>query len=133
MAGVSSKSSGFEKNVSTLRTKGLIDYPGSNAVCFTDQGRKLAPGISSPMSAEELFDRVRRMVSGPQSALLEVLRNVWPKPISRDDLAERAGVSALSSGYEKNVSTLASRELAEYPQKGMVKLQDWVMLQEMAA
>jgi hypothetical protein len=130
LAGVSSKSSGFEKNVSTLRTGGFIDYPGSNLVMLTDAGRSIAPSIGRPLGADELFDRICRLVSSPQAELLKVLRSFYPRALSREDLAERAGVSQLSSGYEKNVSTLSSRELVNYPQQGMVRLQDWVMLEE---
>jgi hypothetical protein len=133
LARVSSKSSGFEKNVSTLRTAGMIDYPEPNMVTLTDKGRGIAPAIDQPMDPTELFHRITSLVSAPQAELLKVLRTVYPKALAREDLADRASVSHLSSGFEKNVSTLSSRELVHYPQQGMVKLQDWVMLEEQAA
>jgi hypothetical protein len=130
LARVSSKSSGFEKNVSTLRTAGMIDYPEPNMVTLTDKGRSIAPSIDQPMDPAELFHRITSLTSAPQAELLKVLRTVYPKSLTREDLAERANVSSLSSGFEKNVSTLSSRELVLYPQQGMVKLQDWVMLED---
>jgi hypothetical protein len=133
MARVSPKSSGFEKNVSTLRTAGMIDYPGPNQVALTEEGRALAPSVESPITANDLFDRISRLVSTPQAELLKVLRNVYPNIISREELANLADVSASSSGFEKNVSTLSARDLISYPQPGKVRLQDWVMLEEAAA
>jgi len=120
VAGSSSKSSGFEKNVSTLKTAGLIDYPESGRVALTDGGREAAAWPHTAATEEELQDAIYRMVSGPQSTLLRVLVAEYPEGLTREELADHAGVSMLSSGFEKNISTLKSFELITYPARGEV-------------
>ena len=120
VARVSSKSSGFEKNVSTLRTAGLIAYPAGNLLALTDEGRAIAVAPSKPPTTAELHDAVCERLSGPQQVLLRVLIDAHPDGLTREDLAARAEVSAVSSGFEKNVSTLRSLGLAVYPAQGTV-------------
>lgn len=120
LADQSPKSSGFEKNVSTLSTKGLIRYPVPGELQLTEAGRNAAntPGLK-PTSAE-LQGSIASKISRPQWALLEVLIKVYPAPLTREDLAAAAGVSATSSGFEKNVSTLSGFGFVEYPVRGSV-------------
>lgn len=120
VAGTSSKSSGFEKNISTLRTAGLIEYPEPGRVELTDAGRQAAVWPDETPTDVELQEAIYRMVSGPQAALLRVLVDAYPDGLTREELAERAGASVLSSGFEKNVSTLKSFELVTYPVRGEV-------------
>lgn len=120
VAGVSPKSSGFEKNVSTLRTLGLIDYPDGGRVCLTAAGEQAANHPTSTPTNDELWQSIYRMVSGPQATLLAVLIEHYPAALEREQLAELAGVSAASSGFEKNISTLRSFELVDYPSRGEV-------------
>jgi hypothetical protein len=120
VAGASSKSSGFEKNMSTLRTAGLIDYPGWGRTSLTEQGRALAEWPATPATTEALQHAIFAMVSKPQARLLRVLIEVYPEALPREELADRAEVSVVSSGFEKNVSTLKSFELIGYPSKGYV-------------
>jgi hypothetical protein len=128
IAGVSPLSSGFEKNVSTLSAKGMLRYPASGRVALTEVGRTLVPPISTPLTTESLLDRVCRLLSGPQETLLRVLHREYPNALTRSELARLANVSELSSGFEKNVSTLFGRELVEYPGKGEVVCADWLFI-----
>jgi uncharacterized protein len=128
IAGVSPLSSGFEKNVSTLSAKGMLRYPASGRVALTEVGRTLVPPISTPLTTESLLDRVCRLLSGPQETLLRVLHREYPNALTRSELARLANVSDLSSGFEKNVSTLSGRELVEYPGKGEVVCADWLFI-----
>jgi len=124
VAGVSSKSSGFRANVSTLSGLGLIQYPGNGRIALTDAGREEAEEPVVHPTVEALHDAVYRMVSGPQAQLLQVLISHFPEPVTREQLASEAGVSMASSGFRANVSTLSGFELLEYPQPGMVKAAD---------
>lgn len=124
VAGSSPKSSGFEKNLSTLRTAGLIDYPDQGRVALTDAGRSAAHKPAHAPTESALHEAIYRMVSGPQAVLLRVLVGLRGKAIARDQLAREANVSALSSGFEKNISTLRGFELIDYPQKGSVVATD---------
>lgn len=120
LAGSSSKSSGFEKNLSTLRTAGLIDYPSQGYVALTDAGTAVAETPSAPLTDDELQQAIYRKLSRPQAELLRVLVEAHPTALDREELAARAGVSAASSGFEKNVSTLRTFGFVDYPARGSV-------------
>lgn len=59
-----------------------------------------------------------------------MLIEVYPKALARQDLAEKASVSAASSGFEKNVSTLSGLGLVEYPDKGHVRAKQLLFLEK---
>lgn len=128
LAGVSPLSSGFEKNVSTLSSRGLIRYPGKGEVALTEEGRAVAPPSEVPVTTEEMLARIKQLISGPQAELFQILHDKHPYDLSREELAQLARVSEKSSGFEKNVSTLSSRELVTYPAPGRVRAADWVFL-----
>ncbi len=119
-AGVSSKSSGFEKNLSTLRTKGLLDYPKPGELCLTAPGKTLAHYPDTPATAEDLHQAWLGQLSEPQGKILRALIERYPSPADKERLASEVGVSALSSGYEKNLSTMRSLGIIDYPSPGMV-------------
>jgi hypothetical protein len=120
LADQSPRSSGFEKNISTLKTVGLIDYPAPGFVILTDSGRAAANGPERPPTVEELHESIRRKVSGPQWALLAALIDRYPEDYTREQVAEKANASAASSGFEKNISTLRSLGFIDYPAPGKV-------------
>ncbi len=123
VAGVSPTSSGFEKNLSTLRTMGLIDYPSQGLLTLSEVGRGVAQAPTAPAGLEELHDAWLRSksLSRPMAHLLTIVLKEYPEAICREDLAEEAGVSPTSSGFEKNVSRLSSLGLVRYPEPGWVE------------
>ena len=123
LADASPKSSGFEKNVSTLKGLVLIEYPFSGELRLTQAGRDAANAPATPPTNAELHAAIRSKISGPQWALLEALIR-QRVPLSRAELAEQAGVSAASSGFEKNVSTLSGFGFVTYPERGYVQVAD---------
>lgn len=130
LANASPRSSGYENNVSRLRTLGLLDYPSGGEVQLTAAGRQAAtPGPHVPGSSEELHEMIYRKLSRPQGVLLRVLIEHYPKSLSRADLAAAAGVSAASSGYENNVSALSGIGLVEYPDRGHVRAKSLLFLE----
>lgn len=128
-AGASPKSSGFEKNVSTLSTGGLIRYPGPGRLALTDAGAAQAEHVGTPPTVEEFQEYIYRLISGPQARLLRFLVSAWPEAIDREQLAARGGVSPRSSGFEKNVSTLSSFGFVEYPERGYVAATEMLFLE----
>lgn len=128
VAGASAKSSGFRANVSTLSGLGLICYPSNGCVGLTEEGRARAAAPSRMPTAEALQEAVYAMLSGPQADLLRVLVAMEGQPLSREELAARAGVSALSSGFRANVSTLSGWEMVTYPAQGLVAAADLLFL-----
>lgn len=123
LADASPKSSGFEKNVSTLSTLGYISYPRPGDLRLTEEGRAVSNPPSIPPSSAALHQAIKAKISGPQWALLEVLI-LQRVPLSRAELAAQAGVSAASSGFEKNVSTLSGFGFVVYPERGYVQAAD---------
>lgn len=126
VSGYSSKSSGFEKNISTLRTNGYIDYPQQGFLQLTDAGREVAETPDTPMTQEELHQAFYRMVGTTKGGLLSIIISAYPKPLTREELADRSGYSVKSSGFEKNVSQLSSWGLIEYPVRGQVRAAEFL-------
>lgn len=105
----SPKSSGFEKNVSTLRSGGLLEGNGKTQLFrLSDGGRAIANVPDVPASSEELQRAVYAKISTPQERMLRALVDVFPRNLTWDELAEKGEQSPTSSGFEKNVSTLKS-------------------------
>lgn len=132
MADTTSKSSGFEKNLSTLRTAGLIDYGAGSTVYLTPDGRDSAADVEAPGTAEDVQEAVIAKVSRPQAAILRALIAAYPGPLPREDLAERAGTTPSSSGFEKNLSTLKTLGVIDYPERGWVVALPVLFLEERA-
>lgn len=108
LAEQSPKSSGFEKNVSVLRSGGYIDGNRNRGLSLLANGRNIAAPQVAPPTNEALWDAVCQRISLPQSRILRALIGAYPDPFRWDDLAARAEQSPASSGFEKNVSVLRS-------------------------
>lgn len=129
LADQSPRSSGYEKNVSTLKTAGLIDYPASGYLALTSAGAAAAQKSTVPLTDAGLHSIIRSHVSGPQWRLLEALIEVYPQDLDRATLAARADTSHTSSGFEKNVSTLRSLGFIDYPSQGRVVATQFLFVQ----
>jgi hypothetical protein len=121
IAGTSTKSSAFDNNRSRLRSAGYIDYPQSGRVQLTEAGRKIAPPPSIPQTNEALHEAVMSKVSPVIGRMLKVLIETYPREVSLEDLAKRAGTSTTSSAFDNNRSWLKARGLAAYPRTGFVR------------
>jgi Mn-dependent DtxR family transcriptional regulator len=124
VAGVSPTSGGYFNNLGALRSQGLIVYPQSGMVGFTDEGRACAVTPDDPRPVHE---RWLGVVTAPQRAILETLIELHPEPITKDELAERIGVSPTSGGYFNNLGRLRTLGAVDYPQPGSVSLTRHVM------
>ncbi len=81
----SPKSSGYEKNISTLRTAGLIE--GSrDAIRLTDHGHAVAQPPDRPANDDELRRMIYAKISTPQQRMLEAILSAG-RPLSWDELA----------------------------------------------
>lgn len=114
LSGQSPKSSGFEKNVSTLRTAALIEGNGKTiGFELTSDGRYRAFAPSAPATSADLHDAIYAKISTPQERMLRALITSYPRNLTWDELAEKGEQSPTSSGFEKNVSTLKSYGLVD--------------------
>ena len=118
---VSPSSSGYEKNLSTLKTAGLIDYPQQGFVGFTEEGRSCA---ASDDDGRPLHEFWLEIVNAPKAKILRAL--LEHDSLSREDLAAAAEQSDTSSGFEKNLSTLRTIGAIDYPAPGQVALTEYV-------
>lgn len=110
------KSSGYEKAIGALRTRGLIDYPDSSSVILTSEGLTFANQPGSPLSSQDLQGRLMRLVQPKASEILTVLIEKYPDAINRQELAEAVGYTNLkSSGFEKAIGRLRTMGLLDYP------------------
>jgi hypothetical protein len=111
----SPRSSGFEKNMSTLRSSGYIRYPNSDSMELTDEGRQIAQADAGGTTLAEIHAGWREIVSGPQWRMCQALIGVYPDAMERAALAAESSQSVTSSGFEKNLSTLRTLGLIAYP------------------
>jgi hypothetical protein len=122
---VSPSSSGYEKNLSTLKTLGMIEYPRQGEVAFTPEGQAeaAAPFDDGTPPAEFWL----AIVNEPKAKILRALIDEHPTAMARVAIAQKADVSENSSGFEKNLSQLKTLGAIEYPMSGVVALTRFVM------
>ena len=122
VARYSPKSSGYEKQISNLRSDGLIDYPTDGRLCLTDAGKARSEANVGDTPLECCY-----AVLGRDSCAGRILNAlVDGKRVTRAELAERSGYSDRSSGFEKQISTLRGLGLITYPGDGMVQIAEWI-------
>lgn len=117
LAGYSVSSSSFEKALSGNNTAGLGRYPSSDSVELTEAGRALANPQRIPLDTRELHNVIFSRLPSPQAKALRPLIEVYPKPMKREEIADRAGYSVSSSSFEKALSSLRTMGLIDYPSK----------------
>ncbi len=121
LADASPKSSAYINNLGALRSAGLIDYPQQGFVALTPTGRALAQVDSSdPSTSAELQRTICAKLPAPQARILTALCNVYPRPLTRQALAQQADASVTSSAFINNLGALRSLGLLDYPQQGIV-------------
>lgn len=128
VAGTSPNSSGYEKNLSTLRTAGLIAYPKGGYLGLTAEGERIAEVDVEVSTVDELIPVLTGKLGRPKGRILELLAKHYPDPISREDLADEIPVSVNSSGFEKNLSGLRSLGFLDYPERGYVVATEALMI-----
>lgn len=119
-AQASPKSSGYSNNLGAMRTAGLIDYLTPGTASLTVAGRAIADATTAPSTADELQAYVRSLVGPARARIVDALIDVYPDMLAKEDLADRAGASATSSGYSNNLGSLRSLGLIDYPAPGHV-------------
>lgn len=132
LAGASHRSSSYSNNLGALRTAGLIQYTGTAGVALTADGALKAPHFDAPQEASEMLARCLRILSGPQQKILQAVAYKYADSgaaISKDELAELAGVSPLSSSFSNNLGALRSAGMIEYVGSGNVKCASWLFLE----
>ena len=104
-----------------MRTKGLIDYPAPGQLGLTAAGAGMASRPPSPPSKQGLVDTIGQRLGPRHRRLLNAVWNAG-RNLARDELAERAGVSATSSSFANDLGKLRTLGLLDYPAPGKVGL-----------
>lgn len=128
-AGKSSGSSTFERYAAQLRSAGLIDYPQSNRMRLTEEGRSRAKVNSEPLSSEELQERALQLLTPYQADILRALIAAHPEALAVDELGARSGKAHGSSTFERYLASLTSMEMIERPRPKAAKAADWLFLE----
>jgi hypothetical protein len=118
--GKSPKSGGYNNDLGKLRSSDYIDYPLDGLVSLTESGLKEADASDAPRSLAELHAQVERLVKPARWEIVSTLISLYPKSITRDDLAARIGRSSGSGGFNNNLGMLRSSGIIDYPGEGNV-------------
>lgn len=114
-------STGFVKATSALRTEGYIDYPDAETMVLTDIGLRHAVQPSNPRSSEEIQNRICNILGGKSAEVLRPLIDAYPSPMSRMEVANRAGYTNLAStGFVKVISRLRTLGFVDYPDRNSI-------------
>ncbi len=116
---VSPTSGGYFNNLGGLRSAALIEYPTGGTVTLTAEGRAIAHE-SDPTTVEQMQAMLCEKVGAARAAILRALIEVYPADLSRDELAERIGVSPTSGGYFNSLGSLRTLGVLDYPSPGQV-------------
>jgi hypothetical protein len=123
-AKVSPTSGSYANNLGRLRTQGLIDYPAPGTACLTDAGRaKANPPARTPTLAD-LHASWYGILAAPAAKILRVLVEAYPGALSKEDVAERIGVSPTSGSYANNLGHLRTLGAITYPTRGAARAAD---------
>lgn len=115
LSGYSVKSTSFKNPASDLKRHGLIEYPDSQSLCLTDEGRARANPQPSPANTAELHEIIFRKITGAQARILKPLIDAYPDQLDRETLAELAGYSAKSTSFKNPLSDLKGFGFVGYP------------------
>jgi uncharacterized protein DUF87 len=115
LAGYSASSTGFTIPLGNLRKYGWAIYPDSETVELTQEGRARANHPPALLTTEELHASIFSKLTGPQARILKPLIDAYPDPMNREELADRAGYSASSTGFTIPLGNLRSMGLIDYP------------------
>ncbi len=127
-AGFSNTGGGFHNNLSKLRVMGYIDYRNTN-VFLTEEGQTKVNAVQSPGNTEELQQMWRELLSDSQKKIFDVVIEIYPDQITREELAERTGFSNTGGGFHNNISKMSIMQIIEYPEQGSVKATKNVFLE----
>lgn len=112
LTGYASTGGGFNNALSSNRSAGRLEGAGDN-LRITPRGlADLGPFEPLP-HGRELLDHWRRQLSKAERAALDALVDAYPDPLTKEQLAERAGYEASGGGFNNALSRLRTLELIE--------------------
>lgn len=117
----------FNNYVGNLRSRGLIEYAGGGMMHLSDEGRAAAPQSDHVLTTEALVESCLRLLTPKQQEMLRALVAAYPQPLTNDQLAEAAGMTAGGGTFNNYRGALRSAGMAVYV-AGKVKAADWLFI-----
>ncbi len=121
----SPNSGGYNNYLGFLRSAGMIEYPSGGMVTITEEGRKHAQPGQIPVDNSEMLDRAKRVLGGSEGKLLEILHETR-ETVDKTELAEAAGFSPNSGGFNNYLGHMRTLGFIDYPSPGKVRCSDWM-------
>lgn len=113
LTGYSADGGAFNNPLSALRSKGYISPAGNDPISITADGAATLGPYEPLPTGRALADWWMGRLSGPERKLLGALVDAYPRPLTKDELAERTGYVADGGAFNNPLSRLRSLELAE--------------------
>jgi hypothetical protein len=114
----------FNDVVSSLKTRGLLDYPSDGFLALTDEGRSLADASAAGIdSIADLHGIWQGLLNNSQWRVLSPLLASYPKPLTREELQAESDYQE-GGRFNDVVSSLKTLGAVEYPSKGSVRASD---------
>lgn len=114
LTGYKATSGHIGNTLSSLRMKGLIER--GDPIVITDAGRELVRDVEPlPPPGPRLLAHWMAKLGKTEQAFLEVIVDVYPEPISGQEVAERTGYKPTSGHVGNTLSLLRTKGLIEGP------------------
>jgi hypothetical protein len=123
------KSTGFAKALSSLKTKGYIEYPNKQTANLSETGiAKAGPVANPPTSNTVVHERIKKILKGGKTGqVLDQLSDGLAH--NRMDVATATGyTNEKSTGFAKALSTMKSLGILVYPKDTTDSKKTWVQL-----
>ena len=124
-AGYSAKGGAFQNPLGSLRTMGLVDYPGPGSVSITEAGEASCPETVE-VTSESVRSTILSTCTGPERKILAALLEWGPEGITRTDLAAKSGYEPTGGAFQNPLGALRTKGFLDYPAPGYVKAEDWL-------
>jgi len=108
VCGISHTTGSFSNNLSALRTAGLIEDAGDARLVLTPDGRAHMTALPAIASVEDVHALwlASMSLSGTQKRMVAQLLRAYPRPITRQQIADALGVQADTGSFSNNLSKL---------------------------
>jgi hypothetical protein len=111
LAGYSCKSRHVDNTLGSSRSRGLIVGRNDN-LQISDLGLEMLGTPAAPMRGRQLVDYWLGQIDLAQSTMLRVLVDVYPKHLTRDEIAVKSGYSPTSRHVDNSLGALRGLKLA---------------------
>ena len=112
LTGYAATGGGFNNYLGALRSRGLIQGDGDKLM-ISDAGIE-ALGSWEPLpTGSGLVDYWRARLGKAERLILEVLTQVYPEALTKDEVAAKAGYEANGGGFNNALARLRTLELVQ--------------------